>query len=108
METIGATNREPVLMLRAEEKVPGGKLVRLARETSASQVIVQLSGDFFIYPEDGVYRIEETLSKLPETAAGIAVQRAIEETIQDCRLELIGIDAGIIARLFKECCRCGE
>ncbi len=108
METVGVAHREPLRMTRAEEKVPGGKLVRLVRETSASQVRIQLSGDFFIHPEDGVHRIEETLSKLPDTAGENSVRGAIEKTAQDCGIELIGIDAGTIARLFAECCRCGE
>ena len=95
-------------MTRVEEKVLGGKLVRLNRKTSALDVSVQISGDFFIYPEEGVYRLEETLSKLPGTVEESAVRGAIEETIQGCRLELIGIDAATIARLFAECCKCGE
>ena len=95
-------------MTRVEEKVPGGKLVRLNRKTSALDVSVQISGDFFIYPEDGVYRLEETLSKLPGTAEESAVRGAIEETIQGYGLELLGIDAGTIARLFTESYRCGE
>jgi hypothetical protein len=108
METVRAAYREPLRMSQAEAKVPGGKLVRLKREKSGTQTRVQVSGDFFIHPEDGVQYIEQMLGMLPETLPESAVKTAIEVLITFKEFELIGIDSGTIARLFVECCRCGE
>lgn len=94
-------------MSLAELKVPGGKLARLRRETSGGKTVVQLSGDFFVHPEEGLACLEERLAGIPETAPEEAVRKALEEAIREGGLELIGLDPGAIARLFRECCQCG-
>lgn len=108
MEAVRPAHGEPLPMSQAEAKAPGGKLVRLKREKSGKQTRVQLSGDFFIHPEDGVQYIEQMLGLLPETTPESAVAAAIEVLITFKEFELIGIDPDTIARLFTECCRCGE
>lgn len=108
METFRAAHREPLPMTRAEKKVPGGKLVRLSRDKTGTAAKVQISGDFFIYPEDGLREIEKMLAMLPVTLPESAVETAIEVLITFKNIELIGIDSGTIARLFMECSRCGE
>ncbi len=81
-----------------EEKVPGGKLVRLTRNAHGRVV---LSGDFFIYPEEGIRPLEDSLSGLTGGEPVEAVEAALFTVVRDNRLELIGLDVPVIAKLFK-------
>ena len=83
-----------------EEKVPGGKLVRLTVKRSGHPRVT-LSGDFFIYPEDGIFFIEDTLSRLDGSEPLESVELALMNVINERGLELIGLDEHVIARLYK-------
>jgi lipoate-protein ligase A len=83
-----------------EEKVPGGKLARLTIKTNGSPRVV-LSGDFFIYPEEGIFIIEDVLSGLEGCEPLEAVESALRVAIRNSGLELIGLDEHVIARLYK-------
>ena len=103
MEGRRLADREQLFMTQQEEKVPGGKLARLMVEKSCDCTLVQLSGDFFIHPEEGIFLIEEVLSGIPENASETLVRQAIEEAVRKAGLEMIGIDADAIARLYIRC-----
>ncbi|HMK48243.1 MAG TPA: hypothetical protein VK436_16590 [Methanocella sp.] len=90
-------------MRHQEEKIPGGKLVRLTIKNDGDNRFVQLSGDFFIHPEEGVFLIEEALRDIPENTPESLVQQTIGEVVRKARLEMIGIDVGVIARLYSRC-----
>jgi lipoate-protein ligase A len=79
------------------EKVPGGKLVRLTTGKNG----VTISGDFFIYPEEGVNVLEETLSGLSGSESQDEIEHALYKAVRYNGLELIGIDIYVIARLYK-------
>jgi lipoate-protein ligase A len=79
-----------------EEKVPGGKLARL----SIAQGKVTLSGDFFIYPGEGIFLIEEMLSRLDGSETLEAVETLLTDVVRENKLELVGLDPEAIARLF--------
>ena len=81
-----------------EEKVPGGKLARLTRDGDRRVV---LSGDFFIYPEEGITIIEETLTRLTGDEPLDHVEHALYKAIRSNDIELIGLDIYVIARLYK-------
>ncbi len=81
------------------EKVPGGKLVRVS--TGANDHRVTISGDFFIYPEEGVTILEETLSKLKGSESQDEIEHALYLAVRYNDIELIGIDIYVIARLYK-------
>ena len=87
-----------------EEKVPGGKLARLTIKENGHPRVT-LSGDFFRYPEEGIFFIEETLSKLDGREPLEAVERSLANVIRERGLELIGLDEHAIARLFKGAAR---
>ncbi|CAJ37887.1 hypothetical protein [Methanocella arvoryzae] len=95
-------------MIRAEKKVPGGKLVRLAIDMSGQTARIRLSGDFFVHPEEGIFEIEELLAGLPVDEPADRVKDVIDNHIMARKLELIGIDSETIAQLFTECFQCGE
>jgi len=82
---------------KAVMKVPGGKLLRAAVRYDGGDIeSVRLSGDFFMYPEDGLERLEAALSGIGEEM----LPKAIEEGLSGCRL--FGIDAPSIEAVIRE------
>jgi len=79
-----------------EEKVPGGKLARLTIRTGAAHKVI-LSGDFFIYPEEGISIIEDVLSGLEGSEPPEAVESALRDAVERHGVELIGLDVHVIA-----------
>ncbi len=52
--------------LSADYKAPGGKLLRIRlRETSDRIDSVEISGDFFLIPEDSLPKLEKMLEDVP-------------------------------------------
>jgi lipoate-protein ligase A len=83
-----------------EVKVSGGKLVRLVIEGSGPRRIT-LSGDFFVYPEEGIFILEDVLSGLGGHEPLDAVESVLRDAVVKNRIELVGVDEGVIARLYK-------
>ncbi len=83
-----------------EEKVPGGKRARL-RISGECRHKVTLSGDFFIYPEEGISIIEDTLSGLDGRAPFEEVVTSLTRATNDNGIELVGLDVNVIARLYQ-------
>jgi lipoate-protein ligase A len=84
--------------MELEEKVPGGKLVRLTMD-GGHKVI--LSGDFFIYPEEGISVLEETLSNMDGRESLDEIEYDLYKAVKYNDLELVGLDIYAIARLYK-------
>lgn len=83
-------------MVGLEEKVPGGKLVKIA----VDQGKVLLTGDFFIYPEEGTALIEQVLSSLGGQESQESVEAMLNRLTAEHHIELIGLDEHVIARLY--------
>lgn len=81
-----------------EVKVPGGKLARLRIDQDG---FVRLSGDFFIYPGEGIFVIEKALSGLLGDEPLEAVESILNAVIEEHELQLVGIDVPVIARLYR-------
>lgn len=94
MEDERAAHREFLM----EAKVPGGKLVRLRIGQDGR---VRLSGDFFIYPEEGITIIEEALSGRRGDEPLDVLISALQAAVEVNGLQLVGLDVPMIARLFK-------
>jgi hypothetical protein len=86
--------------MELEEKVPGGKLVRLSMDGKGDDKIT-ISGDFFIYPEESIFILEDTLSKLGPDESMEDVEYALYKTVKYNDIELMGLDIYTIARLYK-------
>lgn len=85
---------------RAEHKVPGGKLLRADLAVDETVRDIELHGDFFIYPEDAITRIEEALRGTSRSAD----QDSITETVQRAaaNAELVGFAAEDVAQVVRE------
>jgi lipoate-protein ligase A len=83
-----------------EMKVPGGKLARLSVKRNGLPKVV-LSGDFFIYPDEGILIIEKTLAGLAGDEPLEYVESSLKMAIKESGIELIGLDEHTIALLYK-------
>ncbi len=84
-------------MPACEEKVPGGKRVKVAINNGR----VTLSGDFFIHPEEGAFLIERALSGMSGCEQIETIEQALSALVAANRIQLIGLDERVIARLYK-------
>ncbi len=83
-------------MSSCEEKVPGGKLVNV----TVGQDGVMISGDFFIFPEEGVFQLEQALSGLNGDESIDMIEVKLSRLVKEKSIKLIGLDERIIARLY--------
>lgn len=78
--------------MRGEYKVPGGKLVVAEVQVDGGVLSrVNISGDFFLEPDDALERIDEALRGLPADTSGAELAKHIEAATTDDAL--IGFDA---------------
>lgn len=62
--------------MKAEYKIPGGKLLACALETDGGVITkLKISGDFFMHPEDSIINLEKailgsTLTDYPDNIRG--------------------------------------
>ncbi len=85
----------------AEEKVQGGKLLRVRAEYEDVIKNVQITGDFFVHPEETVEHIEKSLFGISKDATEQTITEIVTDIIAKRNAQLIGIDAESIARVLK-------
>ncbi|MCD1295194.1 hypothetical protein CUJ83_09310 [Methanocella sp. CWC-04] len=83
----------------AEKKVNGGKFVRL-EVTKGPVNKVLITGDFFIYPEEGISIIEETLSALKGDEKRSDMEKILSEALEVNCIQLLGVDGPSIIGLY--------
>lgn len=83
-----------------EEKVPNGKLVCFSVKAHDGRVTgVKITGDFFLHPEDTIYKVEEFLTGIPANIRENEVASMVREALGDA--QLIGATPEDFARIFK-------
>ena len=85
----------------AEEKVPGGKLLRIKVDFNGAIKDIQISGDFFLHPEECIDKIEKNLFGISIGMEENQITHLIEEISKSNKIEMIGISAKDIARVLK-------
>lgn len=94
---------------KSSRKVPGGKLVRATvRYRDGTIQKVRLTGDFFLYPEDALERIEEALTGKPVDTDRVALSEAVEYALEDAEAELVGVGPDDIAIAVLDAVEEGE
>jgi hypothetical protein len=86
----------------AEVKVPGGKLARVTVRQDGG---VEITGDFFAHPEEGMTLVENALGRLDGTEPPEKVETLLNRVIVEAGIVLIGIDVPAIVRLYRQCHR---
>ena len=91
----------------AKLKVPNGKLVISKVRFSETIESVQILGDFFMHPEEGVFRIEESLNGLGVSEPEGRISEIINAVVKKERIEMIGVDTASIAKVVTVAIRNG-
>ena len=86
--------------MKAEEKIPGGKLVCVEVTASGGNVgSLRITGDFFLHPEDAIARLESALVGGPLTISEADAESKLASALGNA--QLIGVSCQDIARLFR-------
>lgn len=92
--------------MHGEYKVPDGKLVVIDLEIVNDRFCrVELSGDFFLLPEDAIWRLTEAIEGAPADSTEHELSRRIQQAAQGA--ELIGITAEGVAVAVRRAARGG-
>ncbi len=87
----------------ATKKVPGGKLLRIKLDADNISIgALQISGDFFLHPEETLPKIEEAIVGLPMAISAATLSQKIDETLAKEKAIFIGITADDIAATIIE------
>lgn len=83
------------------EKIPGGKLLRVKVDYNKVIKEVSITGDFFLYPEESIEKIELALFGLDINDSEEKMVGIINEVLKENNIQLVGIDPSSIARNVK-------
>ena len=87
----------------AENKVTGGKLVRIKLDDNGSSItFCQITGDFFLHPEESLKEIEQVIISQPIPLNKESVLQSLQTVIQQHQIELIGFTPEDIVGLLLE------
>ncbi|VVB87638.1 Lipoate-protein ligase A subunit 2 [uncultured archaeon] len=86
----------------AKQKVREGKLVKVEIEYDESIKKLKITGDFFMYPEDALERIEKTIVGLKKDAGMETIASKIRSIVEIEDVQMIGISAESLARVIRE------
>ena len=78
-------------------KVRGGKLIVIKVEYTDKIEAVQILGDFFLYPEEALHRIEECLVGMAAGSSAEALAESIASSAMENGVEMIGMTPRDIA-----------
>jgi lipoate-protein ligase A len=86
--------------LRAEYKVPGGKLIAAETEVEVGRLArIKITGDFFMHPEEAIEELEEALTGIILEEGSL--EKAVEDFFSDHTMELIGVSPGDFVKVVK-------
>ncbi len=79
------------------EKVPGGKLVRVRADFDIRVKALQISGDFFLHPEEALESVERELIGLSVHISEEALAQRIEALLHSAGAEFLGVTPQALA-----------
>ena len=79
-----------------ERKVKGGKLFRLRINRTDESISVQLTGDFFLEPDEGMAIIERELADCLGLTSRKDAEHRLAEVIAQAGLRITGFEVGDI------------
>lgn len=86
----------------AERKVAGGKLVGVIVDYSEEIDSIKIVGDFFLYPEDSLKKIEGVLVGLSVTTTKGELTSIINKVLTDEHAEFIGMTSEAVAETILD------
>lgn len=93
-------------MRSAQRKVKGGKLVRVRVDDDGVRMTgVSITGDFFIYPEEGLRALEQGLAGEPLGQGAGALLTRLDTLIENAGMRIVGFEPLDLAELIEEATR---
>jgi lipoate-protein ligase A len=84
-------------------KVPGGKLLAVRLDHDGDRVTsAELSGDFFLFPEESIAVVESALVGIPRSIDEAGLAAMIADTMEREGITAIGFTPQDLASLIKE------
>ena len=90
------------------KKVIGGKLLRIKTLFNTKFTSVQITGDFFLHPEEKIMEIEKSLVGLSTAEKKESITQKLQNFIQQNQIELVGISPEDIAETLLETLKGGS
>lgn len=85
-------------------KIPNGKLIKISLHYDDKKNVItdiQITGDFFAYPEESIERIEDAVRQTTLTKDHLL--QTIERVINKYHIEFIGVDAEGLTEGIMRC-----
>jgi lipoate-protein ligase A len=93
------------LIGRAAHKVHGGKLIKAEVDFAHSVNYVKLTGDFFLYPEEAIEKIEASMRGMDADLTDGDIAQRIKRVVEEHNIILFGVTEDAIAKVVKEAMR---
>jgi len=93
---------------KSSRKVPGGKLVRTTVRYDEEVESVEITGDFFLYPEDAIDEVEDAFLGAPVDEDEVGLSERAEEALLEAEAELVGVGPDDVALAVKQAIEEGE
>ncbi len=91
-------------MISVDYKAIGEKLLRVDVDFRRNKIReVKISGDFFLYPEDVIIKIERKLKGKRVDDGFKTVKETIQKIINEENVQMIGLSVDSIVNALKEC-----
>lgn len=81
--------------------MPGGKLVSVKVTYWKEIDSIQILGDFFVYPEEGLGVIERSLAGTDVKSSEEEISRSVQAVLDRNRITLVGLTSGSIAQAIR-------
>ncbi len=87
--------------MHGEYKTPGGKLVVADFTVVEGQLrAVEISGDFFLYPDEALYTIVQALEGAPSTAQAVGFAERVRAAL-DAEVTMLGFSPEAIGMAIQ-------
>lgn len=90
------------MIYQASKKVEGGKLLRVKIKADEYINDIQISGDFFLHPEDAIQQIEQNLRSLHRDTTPEEITARINSTLAKENGTFIGLSPEDLAETIVE------
>ena len=85
----------------AKQKVPSGKLLIVKLEYEDKIINIELLGDFFMYPEEAIYKIEDAIKGMDVNVSEADIISKVREITDNHQITMLGITPESIAQTVK-------
>lgn len=94
------------MMGLAKQKVPNGKLLIVKLEHENGKITcVELLGDFFLYPEETIYKIEGAITGMDTNVSENEIVSKVRAIAEAEKATMLGITPEAIAQTVKAAVR---